>query len=125
MKITANCMVYVPIPGSTLLQGKAVLVPVEADRVLKGYSNCGYRFGLTEESLKKLAALKASGHIDWADETPHLWKKDHQTLRIPVLGPNQQARIVDGKCGPAEKAVWPDEGADLRVLAAKQANLEA
>jgi hypothetical protein len=30
------------------------------------------------------------------------------------------SRLVDGKCGPAEKAQWREPVADYRVVAAKQ-----
>lgn len=120
MKVVANCTIFVPTKVPDLKQGQNVAVSVEADRILKGRGRCSYHFGLTAESQKLLADLKASGVIDWADNTPHLLKKDYPALRIPVLQDGQQARLIDAKCSPAEKAQWPEPAADPRVVAAKQ-----
>lgn len=105
MIVIANCTRFVP-NGNGLLMGEAVPVAVEADRVLHTGGRCGYQFGLTPESEKLLAEMHASGAIEWVDDLPHCWKKDFPFLRIPVLKGGQQARIIDGKCGPIEKAIY-------------------
>ena len=105
MIVIANCTRFVP-NGNGLLRGEAVPVAVEADRVLHTGGRCGYQFGLTAESEKRLADMQARGEIEWVDDLPHCWKKDFPFLRIPVLKGGQQARIIDGKCGPIERAVY-------------------
>jgi hypothetical protein len=61
MKVVANCTRFVPSSVPGLQRGENVPVSVEADRILKGRSRCGYRFGLTEESHKILADPAHSG----------------------------------------------------------------
>ncbi|WP_447612690.1 hypothetical protein [Comamonas sp. C24C] len=75
--------------------------------------------------MQKLADMKARGEFDWEDDLPRCWKKDHRHLRIPVMKGGQQARIIDGKCGSIEKAVYRSRcEPDPRVLAAKAAALQ-
>lgn len=127
MIVMANCMRFVPT-GNGLRKGEAVQVAVEVDRVLHTGGHCGYQFGLTAESEKRLADMEASGAIEWADDLPHCWKKDFPSLRIPVLKGGQQARLINGKCGQVEKAVYrhtpppesPVEKAKRASQAAKQ-----
>ena len=121
MIVTANCTRLVPC-GNNTLRGQSVPIQVEADRVVHTGSRNGYRFGLTPESMQKLADMKTRGEFDWEDDLPKCWKKDYRLLRIPVMKGGQQARIIDGKCGPIEKAVYRSRcEADPRVLAAKSA----
>lgn len=124
MQVTANCTRLVPC-GNNTSRGQNVPVQVEADRVVHTGGRNGYYFGLTPESMRKLAEMKTRGEFDWEDDLPKCWKKDYQLLRIPVMKGGQQARIIDGQCGPIEKAVYRSRcEADPRVLAAKSATQE-
>lgn len=121
MIVTANCTRLVPC-GNNTSRGQNVPIQVEADRVVHTGGSNGYHFGLTPESEQKLADMKARGEFDWEDDLPKCWKKDYQFLRIPTMKGGQQARIIDGKCGPIEKAVYRSRTeADSRVIAAKAA----
>lgn len=107
MKVIANCTRFVP--DGQLLRGVPVPVEVEANRVIHTGSRNGYKFGLTPESQRLLDDMRARGEIEWTDDLPHCWKKDHQGLRIPVLKGGQQVGLIAGKCGPIVKANYKND----------------
>lgn len=117
MKVTAHCTRFVP--AGSLLRGAPAPVAVEANRIIHTGSRYGYKFGLTAESQKLLNDMQMLGEIEWTDDLPHCWKKDHPGLRIPVLKGGQQVRLADGKCGPIEKAVYKNVDSAQRAAAQK------
>lgn len=105
MQIQANFLKFVDV-GNFTSSLENVAVMVDVDRVIRTSNHRGYAFGLTLESQIAIEKMAASGAIYEGWRQPSLYKKDYPKLRIPILESGQMSRIIDGKCGAPEKAIY-------------------